>query len=431
MLLQLATRLQTVLLHRLFLPLLLGFFVLVRICVAVTFPVAISSDSFWYVSRALEMIDTGGYVDLGVPTAYWPVGYPFILSCFLRLTENPLVAGIAVNLLAGLASVFALLWIGRRLSGREDMARGAVLLLAVYPAHILYTGQLLTEPVYIAVLLLAFGLLATSRSWKSDLAAGIVFGLATYIKAQTYLYPLGLIVALVLVYRAYTLRRALVAAVAVYIGLFAVVLPWSFRNMQTFGTFVMVSTNGGPTLFDGNNPLSTGGYSGFPLGPRYEKLLPTLPILPPDYSARQVEWDALTRKMAVGYIKENPGRFVAAMPRKFWLLWSTNTDALYAFDTQYAAHGHKVMAAKLVNLAAYLLIILGALWTAGLAMQAIARRDDNRAWLGLLYTFPVFISLIAIVFSGQSRFNLPSMPFLMLAVAWLALHRLPAIGKTA
>jgi 4-amino-4-deoxy-L-arabinose transferase-like glycosyltransferase len=427
----LATRVQALVMHRAFMPLLFVIFVAIRLIIALAVPVVITSDSLWYTSRALEMIDTGSYVDQGIPTAYWPVGYPFILSFFLRFTENPHLAGIALNLLAGIASIFALLWIGRRLTGREDMARGAALLLTLYPAHILYTGQLLTEPTYIAFLLLAFGLLVTSRSWKTDLAAGIVFGLATYIKAQTYLYPFGLIIALVMIYRGYTLRRAAVASLAVYIGLFAIVLPWSFRNLQTFGSFVMVSTNGGPTLYDGNNPLSTGGFSGFPLGPRYEALLPTLPILPAEYTTRQVEWDALTKKMAFDYIKQNPGAFLGAMPVKFRRLWSTNTDALYAFDLGYAAHAKTVLAAKVGSLAVYLVILLGSIWTAGIAIRAMARRDESQAWLGLLYTFPVFTSLIAIIFSGQSRFNLPAMPFLMLGVAWLVLRRIPPVAKAA
>ena len=44
----------------------------------------------------------------------------------------------------------------------------------------------------------------------------------------------------------------------------ATIAPWSIRNNAVFGEFVLLSTNGGPNLWMGNNPDSTGFYMPLP-----------------------------------------------------------------------------------------------------------------------------------------------------------------------
>ena len=59
---------------------------------------------------------------------------------------------------------------------------------------------------------------------------------------------------------AYPLRGALIRAVVVGIVALATVSPWTYRNYQVFGTFILVSTNGGMTMLTGNNPSVVGDY---------------------------------------------------------------------------------------------------------------------------------------------------------------------------
>ncbi len=421
---QILTRINLILLHRNFLPCLLIGAIILRLAVALAFPLPITSDSEYYAARALELVQRGTYSDNGIPTSYWPVGYPFLLSLFMFVLPDALTAGTVINLLATIITLFLILRISAKLTADVRIGRFAALLFALYPGHILYAGQLLTEPAYIALFLFAFLTLMQSRNWKTDFLAGILFGLATYIKSQTWFFPIGLIIAVWMIYQHCNWKRAAVSTLAVYIGLFAVILPWSFRNQAVFGSFVMLSTNGGPTLYDGNNPLSDGGYSGFPLGPKYVDVLPKLAIQPNEYVARQVEWDALTKKMATAWIKQNPSAFIAAMPRKIFLLWGVNTDAFYTPDKAYPQHTRWLMVGKIFNLAYYALIMLCAVWAGVVALRGLWRSNQAIAPLALLYTFPVFTTLIAMVFSGQSRFNLPCMPFLMIAASWIIWHHL-------
>jgi 4-amino-4-deoxy-L-arabinose transferase-like glycosyltransferase len=432
---QILVRLNPILCHRNFLPWLILVALVLRLGVALAFPLPVTSDAEYYAARAVELIQRGTYSDNGIPTSYWPVGYPFVLSIFMRLWPDAITAGITINLLATVATLYLIVRIAARFTVDVRVGRFAALLFAFYPGHILYTGQLLTEPVYIALFLLAFWLLVQSRNWKTDFLAGILFGLATYIKSQTWFFPVGLIIALWMVYRHYHWKRAAVAVLALYVGLFAVILPWSFRNQAVFGSFVMLSTNGGPTLYDGNNPLADGGYSGFPLGPKYVDVLPKLAIQPDEYVARQVEWDALTKKMATTWIKQNPGAFIAAMPRKLFLLWGVNTDSFYAPDKAYPEQAKLLKVGKIINLAYYALIMVCAFWAGIVALRGLWQRNEAIAPLALLYTFPVFTTLIAMVFSGQSRFNLPCMPLLMIAASWVVWrqieHKAAKMGSTA
>jgi Dolichyl-phosphate-mannose-protein mannosyltransferase len=402
-----------------FLPRLIILAVLIRLGVALAMPLPILSDSQWYADRAFELIQTGSFTKDGYVTAYWPVGYPAVLAVFLKIFPSPNAAGIFINISATIISLLLMPRIASYFTSDQRVGNLAAVLFSFYPAHILYTGQLLTEPFYIALLLFAVYIFIRARNLRAYMLAGILFGLATYVKAQTYLFPVGLCVASWMVSKQFNAKRTLWIIATVYFGLFSTVAPWSYRNYQKFGSFVMMSTNGGPTLYDGNNPLATGGYSGFPLGPRYENFLPTLPILPHQYDRQEVAWDKLTRKMAVDWIKENPAKFIFAMPEKAYLLWRSNTDAFVVPELAYPEHIFSLSVAKILNLIYYAMIMVLSAWAGWLALRQKWGTDDALMPIALLYTFPVFTTLIAMVFSGQSRFNLPCMPFLMIAAAWV------------
>jgi Dolichyl-phosphate-mannose-protein mannosyltransferase len=393
--------------------------VFIRLVVAFALPLPILSDSGWYADRAVELTQTGSFTKDGHLTAFWPVGYPAVLAVFIKFFFRPIWAGIFINICATVASLLLIPRITSCFIQDQRIGNLAAAFFAFYPAHILYTGQLLTESFYIALILLAFYSFIRAQKLWTYIFAGVLFGLATYVKAQTYLFPVGLCIAGWMVSKRFTMSRTMLIIVAVYFGIAVTIAPWSYRNYEKLGSFVMMSTNGGSTLYDGNNPLSTGGYSGFPLGPLYETFLPTLPILPDQYDRQEVAWDKLTRKMAVAWIKENPSKFILAMPKKAFFLWRSNADAFVTPELAYPERYSSLFFAKVLSYIYYLVILSLSIWAGVLALRQKWRTDDAHMPIALLYTFPVFTTLIAMVFSGQSRFNLPCIPFLMIAAAWV------------
>lgn len=148
--------------------------------------VAPTSDALWYYDRAVMLADGRGYLgDYGQPTAFWPVGWPMVMSFVFRLTGPSVLAIGLFNLVCAVVAGWFTYDLGRRIFGSELAGRMALLLLAIYPNAIGYVPLLLTEVFYTALLLGGCWLLVTRNSLLSVLAAGVVFGISMLVKAQS------------------------------------------------------------------------------------------------------------------------------------------------------------------------------------------------------------------------------------------------------
>jgi len=188
----------------------------------------------------------------GRPTAMRPPLYPAFLAGFFRLgLGHPAVRAVqaALALVTGL-----LLWrLGRRWWGKGAAAAGTAVFL-LYPTLVFFNFLILTETLFIFLLLLALWMLERGvRSggpvWCSS--AGVVWALAGL--TRSIAYPVGLLLGLATVWL--SRRHGLKALVlgAAFVVCFAVTLsPWAYRNYRVFGQVVPVGTMGGLNLYMGN-----------------------------------------------------------------------------------------------------------------------------------------------------------------------------------
>jgi len=401
--------------HAKFVPACLALGLVLRLGAAWLLPFEPSSDAAWYVARALGLLAGEGYTEDGVPTAYWPVGWPAILAGATALTGSIEVSVVSLNLAAAAFTLFAVLWFGRQVAGSELVGRLALLGYAVYPNHIAYTGQATTEIVYTALALAALMLLVAGRHRPWRLAvAGAVFGIAALVKPQTLAFPAGAVIALAWVYRDVGLGAGLRAGLIVYVTMFAVVLPWSARNHAVFGEFVLVSTNGGTALILGANDQMTGAHFDY----QHTDAFRQLGIPWDERVERQVELNARQKTVAKAWIREHPAEWLAWMPKKVALLWMKDTDGFWAFDRAFPERTGLVRTAQVLNQAFYAFILVTALVCALRALVALVTPGYDARALGLLFLMPVFVSLICAVFTGQIRYHFPAMPLLLVAAAW-------------
>ncbi len=416
----------SILSHRLFLPSCIALALLLRLGVIVFLPVAPESDAAWYVARALELVAGEGYRESGLPTAYWPIGWPAILAAGLAVLQTPAIAVGTLNLIGAAATMLLMVWFGRRVLGDETATRLALLAYCLYPNHIAYGGLALSEIVYTALVMAAFALLIAGRDRLWQIAAsGLLFGLCTLVKPQTLLFPIGAVIALALVYRGFSWLRVLSAGLVVYFCLAVVVLPWSYRNLQELGSFVLVSTNGGTALLLGANDHMTGGHFDYQHTPAFTDL----GIPWEERVARQVELDRLQKQVAGDWIRDNPGSYIAWMPRKVFLLWYKDTEGFWSYKSSYPAHQSIALALQALNQVAYLAVLFLSLFAAWVAARALLRRDGALAPLGLLFCMPLFVTLLAAVFTGQIRYHFAAMPFLFLTAAWSLAALATAFGR--
>lgn len=396
--------------HSRFLPLCFLAFVAIRLAIILLIPIADPfSDSGWYLERARTLIEKGTYSEGGLLTAYWPIGYPAFLAALFKVTGTSILVAQLANLVLAAASFWLLYFIVRNFLHDELIARASVLLLAVYPNNAAYVPIILTETLYTFLLLTACFFLLRNKQWVYVLVAGTIFGLATLVKTQTIL--LIPVIAFLAYFDAWSFRsglRATIRAGLVLAVALAVVTPWGFRNLNVFGHFVL-STNGGTSLLAGNNPSVVGDYSHdySDTDPLFEQVKFS--------AADQMNADKRARVLAVNWIKDNTGQFVGLMPKKLFRLWAPDGEAEWMYqDTPfYKRHTIAFRAVRIINQAFYVLMLILfslACW------KLLTRRAAPVTYLGIAIV--LVYTLISIVFSGQSRYHFPAMPFVLAYAAW-------------
>ncbi|WP_232492614.1 glycosyltransferase family 39 protein [Novosphingobium kaempferiae] len=389
--------------------------------------VAPTSDAEWYYTRAVSLAAGQGYLDNhGAPTAFWPAGWPIALGLVFGRFSASLVSLGIFNLVSSLLIGALTLALGRRLFGSEGAARAGLLLLAVYPNAIGYVPLALTEVFYTALLMAGcWAVVTRSNRWQL-VSAGLLFGIATMVKAQTLVVvPLLFAIEWLRMGQVWKRMPGLVVEGMIVLALAGLtVLPWTVRNQAQLGHWVAVSTNGGYTLLTGNHDTATGDYT--PDAPVVKELM-ARPGLD------EVTRDAEARRLGMEWIAAHPDRFAKLLPKKFLRLWLPDGEAEWAY--QGGAPGYErfelaYRAVRVLNQGYYVLLMAG--FAVAFFVMIARRRRDGQRWIGwwlLPYGIALYPTLICLVFSGQSRFHYPVMPWVCMTVGWLAMTTLGRLGE--
>ena len=364
------------------------------------------SDFAWYYTKAIDISLGHGYQSNGVPTAYWPVGYPaFLGAIFALLGASLLVARIAnVLLYTGVLAVSY--WVAGRLFRSARTARLTLLILAFYPNHIAYSSLVASESLFMFLMMLGVALLLLeSRRWLLSVLAGAVFGLACLVRPQLLPLPAAFVLLL-----PGAKRGKLLSLVGIYAALLLVLLPWTLRNYRAFGDFVLVSTNGGGNLLIGNNPWANGAYV---FRPEFASI---------EGSGNEAEQDRRAGRFAIRYIREHPVETLKLWPRKLWYLYRGDIEgirwSLEGFEASGKQASERLWTAVVAVAEAYYLL-LGAACAASLFLFL-----GQRAGAHTPFPFPglaviVFFTLLGLIFYGGSRYHFPVMPWVAMYAAAL------------
>lgn len=393
-------------------------FVLLRLSLILFVDVVPHSDAGWYYKKAIELSQGLGYKKGSEFTAFWPVGYPALLGGLFYFFSASVLTGQLANLFFGCLSLYLIIKIAHHLTGSESITKLTAIIFTLYPNNIAYSSLLLTETVFTALLLLACWIFIRKEDVLSGVLSGVVFGLATLIKSQTIVFPVALAFLSFLVVKSTRFKFVTLAKIlAVYLALGVVLAPWAIRNYSVFDEFVLVSTNGGISMLAGNNPDMVPDYkSDYAMGVGLMKSVghPYKPEL-------EVSKDA--KRMAQQWIKNNPDKFLALVPHKIWRLWAADGEAEWSYqatNAEYAKHKIIYRTTRIINQIYYVLIIVFALMFPVFYIRK--SMDNGNPWIWLGYLFAMIITAISIVFSGQSRYHYPVMPFLMINAAWVAIY---------
>ncbi|MCX6639394.1 MAG: glycosyltransferase family 39 protein [bacterium] len=366
------------------------------------------SDFGWYYDHGVALAQSKEYITNGVPTAYWPVGYPAFLGILFSIFGPSVICAKLANIFFYLLIMYMSYILSKRLFRSEIVARVTLFVLALYPNHLAYSSLLSAEILFLFLMLSGLFLLIILKPRILTISlAGIIFGFATLTKPQALFIP-GIYFAVDYfenrqkVSIATSVRRILI----VYFSLSLTLAPWAIRNYKAFHGLVLVSTNGGINLLIGNNPYANGTF-------RWNDEIKTY------FGNTEDEYinNGKARKSALSFIAHNPLKILGLLPRKLFYLyyydfegiqWNeaglNGTNQVYRLGLRFL----RIVAqlAYLLIWAFYLLCALRSLWWSDKS------RVKNLPMIGFM--IQLYFTVVYLVYFGSPRFHFPLIPFMVM-----------------
>lgn len=385
-----------------------GVGLVVRLIWALLVPVYPVSDSNIYWVTANNIADHGVYgVKPEEPFSYWPVGASAIYAASLWVLGPTMIGPVLVNLIAGSLLIWSSGVLARRwVSEQAGLLTAAI--IALWPTLILYTTIIASEVLFAVAVnlgLIVWGP-AKSASNERGLASGIFFGIAALIR------PTGALVAVVFpvleALRSRSIVSLIVPSILAGLAMAVVVAPWSARNTQLHGEFVLISTNGGPVLWMGNHPDGNGGYK-------------PLPEWTKDVS--EVERARILGQEAREFMIENPLRTSVLFFRKLAETHATETIAVqWNIDGIKERFGEwALLPFKVLTTGYWSLVLLSALVGVFGICTAALRAGGVLEKLTVLATPPLmlwaYFAVVHAIVISQDRYHLQSVAFIAILAA--------------
>lgn len=377
---------------RLSLPAILALGLLLRLGWMLLFPAEPGSDGAIYTALARQLVEGQPY-EISGTSAYWPVGYPLFLAAWMSMLGTGKAAWLVSNLVLFVVACWGVGRLAGQLGGTAA-GRLAALLFAVWPNLLTNTATPEKEMVVVALLpwvclVIVGALRGAGRSWHA-VPAGLMLGACVLVQpALQFLLPTFWILLLV------GLRptaRALLLCLLLGLGAALAIAPWTLRNYQVFGQFVLVSTNGGDNFYRANNPQATGGYT-----KRGEIDLGDL---------GELERDREGKRLAMEWIKSAPADFAALIPEKQARFMGDDAAGVYGtFKVGGASDDNRLYAALKALANAWWLAMWAVLAAAALALRNRANAFPALARLPLwlwLYLFTLHS-----VFESAGKYHVP------------------------
>ncbi|MCD4686391.1 MAG: glycosyltransferase family 39 protein, partial [Anaerolineae bacterium] len=273
-----------------------------RVAFIVLFDHTLSLQTSGYDAYAVNVLEGHGYTRFADRDADsdLPPLYPFFLVGVYKVLGRDPIAVAGVQIVLDVLTVLLLYWIGRRVAG-DVVGLVAAGFYGVYP-YLLYQNLTLNDTgIFIlltaAVVATAYRVRDTA-DWRWAVALGVCAALGALTK--TLIVLLLPLIALWW-WRLIGFRAAVRLTIVTGIACAVVIAPWVIRNSRLHGELVLLSTNGGSNLHQGNNAcvddyLARGWDA---------QWVNCIDLAPDDLS--ETEADRWHREQALTYLRENPG----------------------------------------------------------------------------------------------------------------------------
>ncbi len=366
-------------------------------------PVVPSNDDYQFNQLAINLVAGNGYrvAPERAPTSFRAPGFPFVLAGLYAIVgTDPAPAYVLFCVLGAAACVFTYLLAREVLT--ESGARITGVFAAIYLPHAYMASTFNSETVFVPCLTLGLWMFVRyvkDRGIGALASAGLALGFATLTRPGTLLLlPLLLLALAWSDYRQRTFRPMMYLLFPLlFLG---VVAPWTYRNHEVHGKWILVATNGGTTFWGGNNDLVLNERKHWGYWVPNSELPHHDDILA---AKNEVERDELEWRLGKDWVREH----VTSMPLleafKFARLW------------WLPDYGEGLRWLRIVSYAPFFLLVVL------FALRVGWRRDVwSSPWL-VIHTGILAAIATALIFCGEPRYRDACMPVLMIyAVAGLS-----------
>lgn len=318
--------------------------------------------------------------------SYRPPLTPLVAAGFLKLFNYRLWSVHVLLCFIGAVTSLNITFIAKDIFDRKIGVISGIL-ATIYPIFVFLPSTLLTENFSLFFYSLAFLLLlklVKESSLKLSVILGLVLGLETLNKPT--MVGFAIILAAYLYFSLNGARKVRFANVAVVLlCAFMVTLPWTIRNYRIHHRFVLITTNGGITFWDGHNEYVGSGFqSSYYRGGLF-------PNVPSRWEFKnEVEWDRKGYAEGFKFIVKNPLLDLKHDLHKLLMFWSPYNHIIH----------------KLTYFPVLILGLIGIYLT---------RREARR--LLPFYIFTFYLMSLSVVYQGIPRYRIPVMIFLLIMAA--------------
>ena len=344
------------------------------------------------------------------PSAMSPPLLPWIVGLLYAVVGHSYFAAILLQCVIGAAVPVLLARFGAALFG-GGVGRAAGWLAAVDPLLVALCAYLLTETLFIALLLLALALTVrwarTPGHWLA-LYTGVAWGLANLARPTALVLPIAL---MAWAWRPVGLtrtKRERVGQMALLLAAMALTIaPWTLRNAAVFHAFVPVAARGGGALLAGNNSIAW--YDPARRGGASNELWDRM-VQNEFRGMSEPAAQALAQRTALEFIREHAADAPAVALAKLRRFWRLSAEGGGTGIWQREGSPLTALLRRLDPLLLWSVAIFPlALW--GL----VASLRDPRRELHLLVLWVVlYFCLLTVVFFGSLRMRAPVEPLVLL-----------------
>ncbi|MFC5405394.1 ArnT family glycosyltransferase [Cohnella soli] len=358
-----------------------------------------SHDTVNYDIMVRQLLEKGVYgYKSEEPNAQVSPGFPLFMAASYLVAD--LINKDPMTLIRYMQAIFSLvtLWLIYRIAkklGGDIAALSAAAVAAVYPPFIWTNGAVLTESLatllfmtYVYLQLLAF----EKNNWKLTLSAGIMIGL-TVLTRPEFLVVLPASFALHLFWHRkakMTMKLMLIAG----IGTGIVLSPWLIRNLVTLHEPIITSTQ--------VNPFAAGTYP----NKNYDDGLVD--------RAGKTQMEVAKERLRIGFT-EHTGTY---------LKWYTIGKLQYIYGKMFGGSGHKPYY-SVIPFKSYLHLAIVML---SIVSSVVLLRNWRKP-AALLVVLVLTITVMRLAFVPEYRYNVITMPLLIVMDSLLVAHMLGWIGR--